>query len=156
MKNMDDLNILIVEADFYRDISDALLEGAKSVLDESGASYDIVQVPGCLEIPAAISFAMKAMEYTGGRRRYDAYVALGCVVRGETSHYDTVSEESARGLMKLSTDYCLAVGNGIITCENDAQAWARARKDEKDKGGAAARAALDMLTLKETFGLFPR
>ncbi|MEH6474059.1 MAG: 6,7-dimethyl-8-ribityllumazine synthase [Sneathiella sp.] len=156
MTNMDDLNILIVEADFYRDISDSLLDGAKTVLDNVGASYDIVQVPGCLEIPAAVCFAMKAMEYTGGRRRYDAYVALGCVIRGETSHYDTVSEESARGLLNLSMEYCLAIGNGIITCENDAQAWARARKTEKDKGGAAAQAAIDMLNLKEKFGLFPR
>ncbi len=153
---MDDVHVLIVEADFYRDISDALLEGAKSVLDEAGVSYDIVQVPGCLEIPAAVRFALKAMEHTGGRRRYDAYVALGCVIRGETSHYDTVSEESARGLMDLSKDYCLAIGNGIITCENEAQAWARARRTEKDKGGGAAKTALDMLALKQTFGLFPR
>lgn len=153
---MDDVHVLIVEADFYRDISDALLEGAKSVLDEAGASYDIVQVPGCLEIPAAVRFALKAMEHTGGRRRFDAYIALGCVIRGETSHYDTVSEESARGLLDLSKDYCLAIGNGIITCENDAQAWARARRTEKDKGGGAAKAALDMLTLKQNFGLFPR
>lgn len=153
---MEDINVLIVEADFYRDISDALLEGAKAVLDEAGASYDIVQVPGCLEIPAAVRFAMKAMEHTGGRRRYDAYVTLGCVIRGETSHYDTVSEESARALMDLSTDYCLALGNGIITCEDEAQAWARARMSEKDKGGGAAKAALDMLKLKQNFGLFPR
>lgn len=121
---MDDVHVLIVEADFYRDISDALLDGAKAVLDEAGVTYDIVQVPGCLEIPAAVRFAMKAMEHTGGRRRYDAYVALGCVIRGETSHYDTVSEESARGLLDLSKDFCLAVGNGIITCENEEQAWA--------------------------------
>lgn len=153
---MDDIHVLIVEADFYRDISDALLEGAKSVLDEKGVSYDVVQVPGCLEIPAAVRFAMKAMEHTGGRRRYDAYVALGCVIRGETSHYDTVSEESARGLMDLSKDFCLAVGNGIITCENEDQAWARARRNDKDKGGGAARTALSMLSLKQNFGLFPR
>jgi len=153
---MEDLHILIIEADFYRDISDALLDGAKTVLDAEDASYDIVQVPGCLEIPAAVRYAMKAMEYTGGRRRYDAYVALGCVIRGETSHYDTVSEESVRGLMDLSADFCLALGNGIITCENEDQAWARARKSEKDKGGAAARAALHMLNLKQNFGLFPR
>ncbi len=152
----DNLHILIVEADFYRDISDALLDGAKEVLDGVDATYEIIQVPGCLEIPAAIRFAIKAMEFMGGRRRYDAYVTLGCVIRGETSHYDTVSEESARALMDLSTDYCLALGNGIITCENDAQAWARAKKDEKNKGGGAAQAALDMLKVKEQFGLFPR
>lgn len=150
------LHFLIVEADFYRDISDALLEGAKTELDAVGATYEVVQVPGCLEIPAAIRFAIKAMEFMGGRRRYDGYVALGCVIRGETSHYDTVSEESARALMNLSTDYCLALGNGIITCENDEQAWARAKKEEKNKGGGAAKAALQMLVAKEQFGLFPR
>ncbi|MCC3304766.1 6,7-dimethyl-8-ribityllumazine synthase [Sneathiella sp. HT1-7] len=152
----NDIHVLIVEADFYRDISDALLDGAKETLDAAGATYEIVQVPGCLEIPAAIRFAIKSMEFMGGRRRYDAYVALGCVVRGETSHYDTVSEESARALMDISTDYCIAIGNGIITCENDEQAWARARKNEKNKGGGAAEAALQMLKLKEKFGMFPR
>jgi len=152
----DNLHVLIVEADFYRDISDALLDGAKEVLDGVNATYEIIQVPGCLEIPAAIRFAIKAMEFMGGRRRFDAYVALGCVVRGETSHYDTVSEESARALMDLSTEFCLALGNGIITCENDEQAWARARKEEKNKGGGAAEAALQMLKVKEQFGLFPR
>ncbi|MBL4907483.1 MAG: 6,7-dimethyl-8-ribityllumazine synthase [Sneathiella sp.] len=152
----DSLHILIVEADFYRGISDSLLEGAKEVLDRVDASYEIIRVPGCLEIPAAIRFAIKAMEFMGGRRRFDAYVALGCVIRGETSHYDTVSEESARALMDLSTDYCIALGNGIITCENEDQAWARAKKDDKNKGGGAAQAALDMLVVKEQFGLFPR
>jgi len=153
---MEETKILIVEADFYRDISDALLEGATEVLKKAGVDYEVVQVPGCLEIPAAIRFAMKAMEFTGGHRRFDAYVALGCVIRGETSHYDTVSEESARSLMDLSTDFTLAIGNGIITCENEAQAWARARKEEKNKGGGAAQAALHMLELKQKFGLFPR
>ena len=153
---MEETKILIVEADFYRDISDALLEGATEVLKKAGVDYEVVQVPGCLEIPAAIRFAMKAMEFTGGHRRFDAYVALGCVIRGETSHYDTVSEESARSLMDLSTDFTLAIGNGIITCENEAQAWARARKEEKNKGGGAAEAALHMLELKQKFGLFPR
>ncbi|MEX2517762.1 MAG: 6,7-dimethyl-8-ribityllumazine synthase [Paracoccaceae bacterium] len=151
-----DIHVLVVEADFYRDISDALLDGAKEVLDAAGASYDVVQVPGCLEIPAAIRIAIKSMEFTGARRRYDAYVALGCVIRGETSHYDTVSEESARALMDISTGFCVALGNGIITCENEAQAWARARKSEKNKGGGAAQAALDMLKLKEKFGMYPR
>ncbi|MFT6558815.1 MULTISPECIES: 6,7-dimethyl-8-ribityllumazine synthase [Sneathiella] len=152
----DNLHILIIEADFYRDISDALLDGAKEELDRVDATYEVIQVPGCLEIPAAIRFAIKAMEFMGGRRRFDAYVALGCVIRGETSHYDTVSEESARALMDLSTEYCLALGNGIITCENEEQAWARANKDQKNKGGGAAQAALQMLTVKEQFGLFPR
>lgn len=150
-------HILIVEAGFYRDISDALLGGAKDVLDAAGnVTYDVVSVPGCLEIPGAIRIAIKSMDLMGGRRRYDAYVALGCVIRGETSHYDTVSEESARGLMDLSLQYSIAVGNGIITCEDMEQAWARAKGDEKNKGGGAAKAALDMLSLKSQFGLFPR
>lgn len=152
----ENYHFLIVEADFYRDISDALLDGAKEALDAVGASYEIIQVPGCLEIPAAVRFAIKAMEFMGGRRRYDGYVALGCVIRGETSHYDTVSEESARSLMNLTTEYCLALGNGIITCENDDQAWARAKKEDKNKGGGAVNAALKMLEVKEQFGLFPR
>lgn len=152
----DDIHVLIVEADFYRDISDALLDGAKEVLDKIGAQYEVVRVPGCLEIPAAVRYAIKSMEFMGGRRRYDAYVALGCVIRGETSHYDTVSEESARALMDISTEYCIAIGNGIITCENNDQAWERALKDKKNKGGGAAQCALDMLNLKEHFGLFPR
>lgn len=153
----DAAHILIVEADFYRDISDALLDGATAALDAAGnVSYDVIRVPGCLEIPGAIRIAIKSMDLMGGRRRYDAYVALGCVVRGETSHYDTVSEESARGLMDLSLQYSIAVGNGIITCEDMDQAWARAKKDQKNKGGGAADAALQMLNLKKQFGLFPR
>ncbi|USG60074.1 6,7-dimethyl-8-ribityllumazine synthase [Sneathiella marina] len=150
------IHVLIIEADFYRDISDALLEGAKEALDTAGAVYEIVRVPGCLEIPAAVRFALKSMEFMGGRRRFDAYVALGCVVRGETSHYDTVSEESARALMDISTEYCIAIGNGIITCENMDQAWERALPSKKNKGGGAAQTALDMLELKQQFGLFPR
>ncbi len=153
----DDAHVLIVEADFYRDISDSLMDGAKAVLDAAeGVTYDVVRVPGCLEIPGAIRFAIKSMDLMGGRRRYDAYIALGCVIRGETSHYDTVSEESARGIMDLSLHYSIAVGNGIITCENLDQAWARAKKEEKNKGGGAAEAALEMLNLKKQFGLFPR
>jgi 6,7-dimethyl-8-ribityllumazine synthase len=152
----ENIHVLIVEADFYRDISDALLDGAKEALDKAGAVYEVVRVPGCLEIPAAVRFAIKSMEFMGGRRRYDAYVALGCVVRGETSHYDTVSEESARALMDISTDYCIALGNGIITCENMDQAWERASTSKKNKGGGAAQTALDMLELKTQFGLFPR
>lgn len=152
----ENIHVLIIEADFYRDISDALLDGAKAALDKAGAVYEVVRVPGCLEIPAAVRFAIKSMEFMGGRRRYDAYVALGCVVRGETSHYDTVSEESARALVDISTEYCIALGNGIITCENMDQAWERALSSKKNKGGGAAQTALDMLELKTQFGLFPR
>ncbi|HVZ15050.1 MAG TPA: 6,7-dimethyl-8-ribityllumazine synthase [Bauldia sp.] len=143
---MADPHILIVEARFYDDISDALLSGAKAALASAGATFDVVTVPGALEIPAAVAMALK------GRTRYDGFVALGCVIRGETTHYETVANESARGLMDISVAFAMPVGNGILTVENDAQAWARARVTEGDKGGFAARAALTMIALKEKFG----
>ncbi len=143
---MADPHILIVEARFYDDISDALLAGAKAALASGGATFDVVTVPGALEIPAAIAMALK------GRTTYDGFVALGCVIRGETTHYDTVANESARGLMDISVAFAMPVGNGILTVENEAQAWARARATEGDKGGFAARAALTMIGLRQTFG----
>jgi 6,7-dimethyl-8-ribityllumazine synthase len=135
-------HFLIVEARFYDDLADALLEGAKAALASAGASFDIVTVPGALEIPAAVAMAIKA-------DKYDGYVALGCVIRGETTHYDTVANESARGLMDISVAFAVPLGNGILTVENEAQAWARARVSEGDKGGFAARAALTMLALRQ-------
>nr|PZN48416.1 MAG: 6,7-dimethyl-8-ribityllumazine synthase [Chloroflexota bacterium] len=135
-------DILIVEARFYDDLSDALLEGASAALREAGKSFDVVTVPGALEIPAAIAFAHAA------GRGYDAYVALGCVIRGETYHFDIVANESSRGLTDLAIREQLAIGNGILTVENEAQAWARARRSEGDKGGFAARAALTMAELR--------
>lgn len=135
---------LIVEARFYEGIADAMLHGARHALDEAGVEHDVVTVPGALEIPAAIGLAAEG----GG---YDGYVALGCVIRGETYHFEVVASESARGLMALSLDG-LAIGNGILTVENESQAWARARRTEKDKGGEAAKAALAMAALKDRFG----
>ena len=137
-------HVLIVEARFYDDIADALLDGAKAAL--GNATFDVVTVPGALEIPAAIAMAMN------GDTRYDGYVALGCVIRGETTHYDTVANESARGLMDISVAYAMPIGNGIITVENEEQAWARARASEQDKGGGAAAAVLTMIALKARFG----
>jgi len=142
--------ILIVEARFYDDLADALLEGAKAALDEAGASYDVVTVPGALEIPAAISFALDGAEEGG--TDYDGFVALGTVIRGETYHFDIVANESSRALMDLSVQEAIAIGNGILTTENDAQAWTRAKRSEGDKGGFAARAALTMIALKEKLG----
>lgn len=142
--------LLIVEARFYDDLSDALLEGAKAALDAAGAQYDVVTVPGALEIPAAISFALDGAE--NGGTDYDGFVALGCVIRGETYHFDIVANESCRALMDLVVEESLAIGNGILTVENDEQAWARARRSEGDKGGFAARAALTMIALRERFG----
>ncbi|WP_322989108.1 MULTISPECIES: 6,7-dimethyl-8-ribityllumazine synthase [unclassified Hoeflea] len=140
-------HLLIVEARFYDDMSDALLEGAKSALDAAGATYDVVTVPGALEIPPAIAIALDAMDEGGVE--YNGFVALGVVIRGETYHFEIVSNESARGLMTLAVSESLALGNGIMTTENAEQAWERVKKDRLDKGGFAARAALSMIALKE-------
>jgi 6,7-dimethyl-8-ribityllumazine synthase len=135
--------VLIVEARFYDHLSDLLIQGARAAIEAEGHEHETVTVPGALEVPAAIALAAE----TG---RYDAFVALGVVIRGETWHFEIVAGESARGIMALTLDG-LAVGNGILTVENEAQALARARPDEKDKGGEAARAALAMLELKRRF-----
>lgn len=139
-------HLLIVEARFYDDLSDAMLEGAKAALKDAGATFDVVTVMGALEVPAAIAMA------EAGDNGYDGYVALGIVIRGETYHFDIVANESCRGIMDLTVKKRLAIGNGILTTENDEQAWVRARKSEMDKGGFAARAALAMIDLKKKFG----
>lgn len=154
---MSDLpHIMIVESRFYADIADELLGGAKAVLDEAGVSYERFAVPGAFEIPAAIRYAIRSRDFFAARRRFDGYIALGCVIRGETSHYDYVCGESARGLQDLILQFTLAVGYGILTVENADQAWARAARDKGDKGGKAARACLDMIDVKRQFNLFPR
>ena len=137
-------HILIVEARFYGAIADAQLAGAMAALAAAGATHDVLTVPGALEIPAAIAFA-------DSRGIYDGYVALGCVIRGETYHFEVVAGESARAIMALTLDG-LAIGNGILTVENEAQAWARARATEKNKGGEAAQAALAMAAIKASYG----
>ncbi len=141
------LKILVIEARFYDGISDALLEGALDVLQETRAEITKVTVPGALEVPHVISYAEAA------KAGFDGYVALGCVIRGETTHYDYVCQESARGLMDLAMDGQLAIGNGIITVENEDQAWARAKKDKKDKGGFAANAVLKMIKIRDELKL---
>ncbi len=143
-------HLLIVEARFYDDLADALLEGAKAALDEAGATYDVATVPGALEIPAVISFALDGAENDG--TEYDGFVALGTVIRGDTYHFDIVANESSRALMDLAVEESLAIGNGILTTENDEQAWTRARRAEGDKGGFAARAALTMIALRKRLG----
>jgi len=135
---------LIVEARFYTHLNDLLLEGARAAIEQAGHSHETVTVPGALEVPAAIAMAAE----TG---RFDGFVALGVVIRGETYHFEVVSNESARGLMALTLDG-LPIGNGILTVENEAQALARARMTEKNKGGEAAHAAIAMLELKQRFG----
>ena len=136
--------VLIVEARFYEHLNDLLLAGSRAAIEEAGHAHETVTVPGALEVPAAIALAAE----TG---RYDAFVALGVVIRGETYHFEIVANESARAIMALTLDG-LAIGNGILTVEDEAQALARARPDDKDKGGEAAKAALAMMALRERFG----
>jgi len=150
IKSSKSAHILIVEARFYDDIADALLAGASKVLKEADVQFDCVTVPGSLEIPAAIAIAVDAAR--ARRRPYDGVVALGCVIRGDTIHFDIVAHQSARGLMDLAVARRLPIGNGIITVDNEAQAWLRARPEEQDKGGDAARAALAMIELKRQVG----
>ncbi|PKQ00212.1 MAG: 6,7-dimethyl-8-ribityllumazine synthase, partial [Alphaproteobacteria bacterium HGW-Alphaproteobacteria-12] len=126
-------NILIIEARFYEDLADELARGAIAALEARGATWQRASVPGVLEIPAAVKYALDAMAHGGFTKKIDGFVALGCVIRGETTHYDIVSNESARALMQLAVDRSLALGNGIQTVENEAQAWARAKVSEKNK-----------------------
>jgi 6,7-dimethyl-8-ribityllumazine synthase len=149
LKDQTDLSgarTLIVEARFYDDIQDALLEGALAELNAAGVTNDMITVPGALEIPAAIAIALDAAEKSG--KPYDAVIALGCVIRGDTIHFEIVSIESSRALMDLAVARKVPLGNGIITVDTEDQAWARARASELNKGGDAARAALAMLRIK--------
>jgi 6,7-dimethyl-8-ribityllumazine synthase len=141
----DGSHILIVEARFYPDISDELMSGATAALGAAGATFDRVEVPGVFEIPGAVRMAVAA---TDAAPKYDGYLVLGCVIRGETTHYDIVANESARALQSLVCEFALALGFGVLTVENEAQAWARARVAEMNKGAEAARACLAMIDLK--------
>jgi 6,7-dimethyl-8-ribityllumazine synthase len=143
-------HLLVIEARFYDDLSDELYRGALAALERAGATHDRVAVPGALEIPAALSMALDAMEL--GDLHYDGFICLGCVIRGETAHFDIVAQQSARALMDLSVSESLALGNGILTVENEDQAWARARVSDQNKGGAAAEAALAMIAIRQRFG----
>lgn len=137
--------VLIVEARFYDHLADALLDGATTALKAAGAEYDVVTVPGALEIPGVIAMAI------AGKAGFDGYVALGTVIRGETYHFDIVANESCRGIMDLTLRRRAAIGNGILTVENEEQALERARRTEGDKGGFAARAALTMIGMGRRF-----
>ncbi|KFI34145.1 6,7-dimethyl-8-ribityllumazine synthase [Haematobacter missouriensis] len=140
--------VLIVVAPYYKDIADALVAGAKAMLERSGATWELIEVPGALEIPPAIGIALRQSDY-------DGYVALGCVIRGETTHYETVCNDSSRGLMQLGLGgACL--GNGILTVENRDQAVVRADPDGQDKGGGAAAAALHLIALTRSLKRAPR
>jgi 6,7-dimethyl-8-ribityllumazine synthase len=140
------VRILIVESGYYEDIADTLLTGARRMLDAAKAAYDVVTVPGALEIPQAVAIALSAAR---GAKAYDGVVALGCVIRGETSHYDIVAGESARALMEIGVTRGVPVGNGILTVDTQAQAHVRAGLDGGDKGGVAAAAALALVRLKQ-------
>ncbi len=139
-------HLLVVRAPFYEDIITELTRGALQALDAAGATYEIIDVPGAFEIPAVVAMAEASSS------AYDGYVALGCVIRGETTHYDYVCGESARGLQELAFRDRLAIGFGVLTCENGEQAWARASVERKNKGAEVARAALHMIEVKRRFG----
>ena len=149
-------HVLIVEARFYADIADELLKGAVQTLAEAGATHERVSVPGVFEIPAAIAMTIEAQGVSPPHRSFDGFLALGCIIRGETTHYEYVCSESARALRDLSCQHRIALGFGILTVENGDQAWVRARVGEKNKGGDAARACLAMIELRRRFGLRAR
>lgn len=138
--------ILIVSARFYEAIADAMEQGARVALEQAGCAVDLMRVPGAFEVPAAISMGCEA-------DKYDAFVALGCVIRGETTHYDYVCAESARGINDIAMALVVPIGYGILTVENEAQAWERAALDKGNKGAQAALAALAMLENKRSLGL---
>jgi 6,7-dimethyl-8-ribityllumazine synthase len=152
----DQPHIMIALSRYYEEVAEQLLAGALAVLEEAGASYELYEVPGAFEIPAAMATAMRSPEFSGGRRRFDGYIALGCVIRGETTHYDYVCGECARGLQDLAVRHCLALGFGVLTTENMDQAMARADVNRGNKGADAANACLRMVEFKRQFRMFPR
>lgn len=147
-------HVLIVESRYYEEIAAELLAGAVAALEAGGATYERVEVPGAFEIPAAVRFAVEAD--AGEKARFDGYVGLGCVIRGETTHYDYVCQESARGLQDLALQYALAIGYGVLTTENREQAWVRADRTQGNKGGTVAEACLSMIALRRNFGIGAR
>jgi 6,7-dimethyl-8-ribityllumazine synthase len=149
-------HIMIVESPYYKEIADRMIESVLIELNSVDATYERFEVPGSFELPGAIRIAIESYNYPSDRRRFDGYIALGCVIRGQTSHYDYVCEESARGLNDLVLKYGVALGYGVLTTENRDQALARASRDQHDRGGAAARACLAMIELKRQFNLYPR
>lgn len=145
--------ILLIEARFYEDIADQLVAGAGAVLDDAGIPFDRLPVPGVFEVPAALRFAIRSMEIGSDSARYAGFVALGCVIRGETDHYDHICREASRALMELSTTFSIALGFGILTCETRDQALVRASVTGRNKGADAARACLRMMDIKKSFRL---
>ena len=148
--------VLIVESRFYPDIADELLKGAVAVLDETGVGYDTLAVPGVFEVPAAIRFAIRAMEVHSATTDYVGFVALGTVIRGETDHYEHIAREAARALMDVTVQHSMALGFGVLTCDTAKQAQERAATGQGNKGAGAARACLRMMELKKELRLAPR
>ena len=146
----DGSQILIAEARFYDEIADALVTGASQVLDQAGVAYTRIAVPGVFEVPALIRFAIRSMEVGAAVQRYSGFIALGCVIRGETDHYEHICREATRALMEMSTTYSVALGFGILTCDTYEQAWKRADVGQKNKGADAARACLKMMEHKRS------
>lgn len=149
-------HIMIVEARYYDDVSDMMLQGSMDVMKRVGATCEVFTVPGALEIPSAILYAVKGLDFDPVRRRFDGYVALGCVLKGGTRHDEIVATECVRGLQRLALDRTLAIGNGILTCDKHEQALERADPARQNRGGAAAEACLRMVELKQNFRLSPK
>ncbi len=152
----DSPHILIVEATYYTEIAEELARGAIAELEQANASFERIAISGAFEIPAAVKMAVRSLDHFAGRRRFDGYIALGCVIRGETSHYDYICAECARKLQDLACEHTLALGFGLLTCENVDQARQRADTNGRNKGGEAARACLQMVEVKRQFHLYPR
>ncbi len=150
------MKILIVESRFYEQITDNLVKGAVRELQNAGAGFKRVIVPGILEIPSAIRYAVRSMEMRATEERYAGYITLGCAIKGETDHYDHVCREAFAGVQNLSLLYTLSVGNGILTVHNEAQALERSSPEKRNFGGQAARACLRMVEIKKELGLIPK
>jgi 6,7-dimethyl-8-ribityllumazine synthase len=149
-------HILIVQSSYYQEVADKLLQGALAVLNRSGVTHEMMDVPGAFEIPVAINYAVKALDFDPARRRFDGYVTLGCIIKGETKHDEIVGHQSAWGLQEISLKYALAIGYGILTCNTHEQALRRAEPEGFDRGGAAAEACLRMIEIKHLYNLSPK
>jgi 6,7-dimethyl-8-ribityllumazine synthase len=149
-------HILMVQSSGHADVTACLHTGALTALDRAGATYEVIEVPGPLEIPSAIIYAVKSLDFDAVRRRFDGYVALGCVLKDATMDAEIIGRESVRSLQEVALRYALAVGNGILTCDTQAQALASAQPQGFDRGGAAAEACLRMVELKHIFRLSPK
>ena len=149
-------HVTIIQTSFYPDIINMQVEGTKAVLDHAKVSYDILTVPGALEIPAAVSFSIRALDFDPVRRRSDGFIALGCIIKGDTHHDEIIAFECACGLQELAIRYALAIGNGVLSCNTKEQATERSDPARQNRGGAAAEACLRMIELKHKFHLSPK